>query len=243
MDEINRLSDLWIEVEFERENRRVAAVQFSFRKKHASELQFQPDLPMGEATHEEDRVTRLAKLMMEISVSKKDAESTALLYDDQLIIDTVQYVKDKYEKGEIKKSIGAYFLATIKKQAVVGESAYEKEQRAKKELAKRQTEAEKARAVAQDSESSAAWKIAVALFEDRLAQKTDVERQQLIAAFAESGLNSTIKAGLMKHGIERASVRAAFTGFAMPYLLTSEELKAAQAVLPSRGQKAAARHA
>lgn len=242
MDEINRLSDLWVEVEFERESRRVAAVQFSFRKKHVSELQFQPDLPMGEATHEEDRVTRLAKLMMEINVSKKDAESAALLYDDQLIIDTVQYAKDQFEKGEIKKSIGAYFLATIKKQAVVGESTYEKELRAKKDIAKRQKEAQSAKAVAKEMEGNSAWKSAVSLFEQRLAQKSEVERQQLIAAFAESGLNGTIRAGLNKQGIERASVRAAFTGFAMPYLLTAEELEGAQTVLPSRGVAVAARH-
>lgn len=239
MDEINRLSDLWIECGFERENRRVVAVQFSYRKKHDSEMQFQQVLPMSGTTHEEDRVSRLSRIMMDISVSKKDAESAALLYDDQLIIDTVQYVKDKYEQGEIKKSIGAYFLATIKKQAVVGESTYEKEQRAKKEQAKRQTEIAVEAETARESEHGNAWKTALAIFEERLEKKSDAERQELIDAFAQSGLNGTIKAGLAKSGIERPSVRAAFIGFAMPLLLSVDELAAANAMLPPVKKKTA----
>lgn len=108
MQEVNSISDIYLEIELKREKRKVVAIKFLIDGNK------QDSLPIEQS--ENFRPDLLAKLLDTFCLSDKQAKEVLVTHSEDRIIAVMQYVEEKYQAGKVKQGkIAPYFLNTLPK--------------------------------------------------------------------------------------------------------------------------------
>ncbi len=120
VEEVNKSSDIRIEPEFQREQRKIISIRFSI------EENTQQTIFNAEKTDEfiDIRETSTYQKLREHGIGEKLA-ITWVLQDEKKANEVIAYVEEKDKKKKIKSSTGAYIRKLIEEGAEVGQSPYE----------------------------------------------------------------------------------------------------------------------
>lgn len=142
VDEINRVSDIRLTPEFQKEGRKVSAVRFLIAETPQQSL-LKPEV-MDE--HAELRESETFKRLQEHGIGERLAMAW-ILQDEERARAVVEYVEEKDKKKQVKGSVAGYIRKLIEDGADVGSSAYEakKVQAEKASTEKVRTEAQNTR--------------------------------------------------------------------------------------------------
>ena len=143
--EINRVSDIELEPEFQRQSRKVIAVRFLITENPQQTLL----KPVIQDDHEAIRETEIFKRLLEHGIGER-LSILWILQDEERAQKVVEYVEAKARKKQVKGSTAGYIRSLYESDAVVGKTPFEekKEQKAqvkieaelRKELEKRRAE-------------------------------------------------------------------------------------------------------
>ncbi len=136
--EINRVSDIQLEPEFQRQGRKVSAVRFLIAENPQQTLL----KPMIEDDHVAIRDTAIFKRLLDHGIGERLA-ILWILQDEERARQVVEYVEAKAKKKQVKGSTAGYIRTLYESDAVVGKTPFE----AKKEQeTQAKTEAEQRKA-------------------------------------------------------------------------------------------------
>jgi Initiator Replication protein len=129
--DINRVSDIELEPEFQKQGRKVNAVRFLITENPQQMLL----KPVIQDDHEAIRETEIFKRLLEHGIGERLA-ILWLLQDEERAQKVVEYVEAKARKKQVKGSTAGYIGSLYESDAVVGKSPFEekKEQEAKKKI-------------------------------------------------------------------------------------------------------------
>lgn len=189
--EINRVSDLIVEPEYQRQGRFVTEIRFIVRENpQRSLLDLNSDV--GGV-----RESETYKLLMDLGVGASLALSM-VQKDEKRALEIALYTKERFENGEITGSAGGYIRTLVESNAVVTKP--KKEKKAEKPVAA--SSAGRADEDAKDAQSARSRKAVSTL--------TDDERAALVAEFIEqTGATSyMVDKGRFRAATESTSFRA-----------------------------------
>lgn len=126
--EINRVSDIQLEPEFQKQGRKVSAVRFLITENPQQSLL----KPMIEDDHAAIRESEVFKRLLEHGIGERLA-ILWILQDEERARQVVEYVEAKAKKKQVKGSTAGYIRTLYESDAVVGKTPFEakKEQEAK----------------------------------------------------------------------------------------------------------------
>ncbi len=108
MQEVNSVSDIYLDIELKREKRKVVAVKFTIENNRQDSLSIEP----SENFHPD----LLAKLLDTFCLTDKQAKEVLVTHSEDRIIAVMRYVEERYQAGKIGAGkIAIYFLRTIPK--------------------------------------------------------------------------------------------------------------------------------
>lgn len=153
IEKINEVSDIVIEVEYEKQVRTVVALKFHVREKTDDEKQAMqtalPGMSFPESVDAfaEVRNTEAFKALIKHGIAERLALAWIGERGEQGIIDLVAYTEEKDKQNLIKTNTRTYLTHLVKTGAEVGASEYDKEKAKAKqgEVIEAQTEAQKNR--------------------------------------------------------------------------------------------------
>jgi len=174
MQEINTISDISVEVELKREQRRVVALKFLVRENS------QPSLPMDAPDVFDNAL--LARLQDHFCLTEKQAKDAVVQHSEDRLAAVMTYVEDRYKLNKIAKGkIAPYFLKVLKDGDLPAssESAFDRE--AKATVAKKTAAAKEAAAA--EAESQAQLKSLMDEAKRRVTALSESERTAFGVAF------------------------------------------------------------
>jgi plasmid replication initiation protein len=140
--EINRVSDIQLEPEFQKQGRKIAAVRFLITENPQQTLL----KPMIEDDHAAIRESEIFKRLLDHGIGERLA-ILWILQDEERAQQVVEYVEAKARKKQVKGSTAGYIRTLYESDAVVGKTPFEakKEQEAKAKIEAEQREAKEKR--------------------------------------------------------------------------------------------------
>jgi plasmid replication initiation protein len=140
--EINRVSDIQLEPEFQRQGRKVSAVRFLVTENPQQTLL----KPMIEDDHAAIRESEIFKRLLDHGIGERLA-ILWILQDEERARQVVEYVEAKARKKQVKGSTAGYIRTLYESDAVVGKTQFEakKEQEAKAKIEVEQRKAKENR--------------------------------------------------------------------------------------------------
>lgn len=162
MEKINEVSDIMIDVEYEKHGRSVVALKFFVREKTDEEKQVMQTVLPGMSFPEsvdafaEVRNTEAFKALTKHGIAERLAFVWIQERGEQGVIDLVNYTEEKDAQNLIKTNTRTYLTHLVKTGAEVGASEYDKEKAKAKQVqaVEAQTEAQKKRIAELRSEFS-----------------------------------------------------------------------------------------
>lgn len=153
MEKINEVSDIMIDVEYEKHGRSVVALKFFVREKTEAEKQAMqtalPGMSFPESVDAfaEVRNTEAFKALTKHGIAERLAFAWIQERGEQGVIDLVAYTEEKDAQNLIKTNTRTYLTHLVKTGAEVGASEYDKEKAKAKQVqaVEAQTEAQKKR--------------------------------------------------------------------------------------------------
>lgn len=153
MEKINEVSDIMIDVEYEKHGRSVVALKFFVREKTDEEKQVMqtalPGMSFPESVDAfaEVRNTEAFKALTKHGIAERLAFAWIQERGEQGVIDLVNYTEEKDAQNLIKTNTRTYLTHLVKTGAEVGASEYDKEKAKVKQVrtVEAQTEAQKQR--------------------------------------------------------------------------------------------------
>jgi hypothetical protein len=118
--EINRVSDIELEPEFQKKGRKVAAVRFLISENPQQTLL----KPVIEDDHETIRETEIFKRLLEHGIGERLA-ILWILQDEARARQVVEYVEARARKKQVKGSTAGYIRTLYESDAVVGKTPFE----------------------------------------------------------------------------------------------------------------------
>jgi len=119
--EINRVSDIQLEPEFQKQGRKVSAVRFLVTEN----LQQTLLKPMIEDDHAAIRKSEIFKRLLEHGIGERLA-ILWILQDEERARQVVEYVEARAKKKQVKGSTAGYIRTLYESDAIVGKSPFEK---------------------------------------------------------------------------------------------------------------------
>jgi hypothetical protein len=149
VEEINRISDIQLVPEFQKQGRRVTAVRFLITENPQQSLL----KPMIQDDHEAIRETEIFKRLLEHGIGERLA-ILWILQDEERAKSVVEYVEAKARKKQVKGSTAGYIRTLYESDAVVGKTLFEtkKEQEAEGKIEEEQRKALEKRRTKLESE-------------------------------------------------------------------------------------------
>jgi plasmid replication initiation protein len=142
--EINRVSDIQLEPEFQKQGRKIAAVRFLISENPQQTLL----KPMIEDDHAAIRESKIFRRLLEHGIGERLA-ILWILQDEERARQVVEYVEAKARKKQVKGSTAGYIRTLYESDAVVGKTPFEE----RKEQADQDKIAEKQRKVLEKERS------------------------------------------------------------------------------------------
>jgi len=139
VDEINRVSDILLEPEYDKNGRRVTKVRFLIRENPQHSL-FKPGVT---DEHEAIRETKTYQRLREHGIGERLAIAW-VLQDEEHASAVVDYVEAKDRKRQVKGPTAGYIRTLIEEHADVGKPAYEVAKEKKERSATKDDQAERA---------------------------------------------------------------------------------------------------
>jgi hypothetical protein len=142
VEEINRISDIQLVPEFQKQGRKVTAVRFLITENPQQSLL----KPMIQDDHAAIRESQIFKRLLEHGIGERLA-ILWILQDEERARQVVEYVEAKARKKQVKGSTAGYIRTLYESNAVVGKTLFEekKEQDAKTRIEAAQREAQEKR--------------------------------------------------------------------------------------------------
>jgi plasmid replication initiation protein len=142
VEEINRISDIQLVPEFQKQGRKVTAVRFLITENPQQSLL----KPMIQDDHAAIRESQIFKRLLEHGIGERLA-ILWILQDEERARQVVEYVEAKARKKQVKGSTAGYIRTLYESDAVVGKTPFEekKEQDAKAKIEAAQREAQEKR--------------------------------------------------------------------------------------------------
>jgi plasmid replication initiation protein len=139
VEEINRISDIQLVPEFQKQGRKVTAVRFLITENPQQTLL----KPMIEDDHAAIRESEIFKRLLDHGIGERLA-ILWILQDEERARQVVEYVEAKARKKQVKGSTAGYIRTLYESDAVVGKTPFEekKEQEARAKIEAEQREAE-----------------------------------------------------------------------------------------------------
>ena len=147
VEEINRISDIQLVPEFQKQGRKVTAVRFLITENPQQTLL----KPVIQDDHAAIRESELFKRLLEHGIGERLA-ILWILQDEERARQVVEYVEAKARKKQVKGSTAGYIRTLYESDAVVGKSSFEEkkeqedqgeiEEKQRKALVKRRSELE-----------------------------------------------------------------------------------------------------
>jgi len=205
--EINDCSDIYVEAEYRREKRKIAAIRFVIQDNNQTHFDF-----FGEQKSEKQALKQ--ELKDRFGFSDADIKSVVDMHDEVYIRDCLDYVAEKVKKNEIKTSVTGYALSVIKKGANVKKPAILLEQEQAKVTRKRKSTVAAKKKTEKEKQREAD-------IETALSQLPEIQREQILAAFKDSIKGNAILFNrLEKNGLKSVPVKKAFYHYyATEYLM------------------------
>ncbi|MGZ8212876.1 MAG: RepB family plasmid replication initiator protein [Methylosarcina sp.] len=140
--EINRVSDIQLEPEFQKQGRKIAAIRFLITEN----LQQTLLKPMIEDDHAAIRESEIFKRLLEHGIGERLA-ILWILQDEERARQVVEYVEAKARKKQVKGSTAGYIRTLYESDAVVGKTPFEakKEQESQAKIEDEQRKAHEKR--------------------------------------------------------------------------------------------------
>jgi hypothetical protein len=142
VQEINLLSDLTVNAEFQKEKRRVVAVRFLVVDK------VQKSLPL-ELSGGIFNQKLLIRLQDDFGFAQKQAKETLVSYDEEYIVQILDFVESEIREGRVN-NVPPFTKKAIEKDFRPKISRIEREQEKKKEALQRKVKADKAKLVKEE---------------------------------------------------------------------------------------------
>lgn len=133
VEKINEVSDIMMDVEFEKQGRSVVAIKFHVREKSDDEkLEMQTTLPGLSLSESVDafaevRNTEAFKALTRHGISERLAFAWIREKGEQVVLDLVVYTEERDAQNLIKTNTRTYLTSLVKAGAEVGQSEYEKQ--------------------------------------------------------------------------------------------------------------------
>lgn len=142
VEEINRISDIQLVPEFQKQGRKVTAVRFLITENPQQSLL----KPMIQDDHAAIRESQIFQRLLEHGIGERLA-ILWILQDEERARQVVEYVEAKARKKQVKGSTAGYIRTLYESDAVVGKTPFEtkKEQEAKTKIEAAQREAQEKR--------------------------------------------------------------------------------------------------
>lgn len=136
--EINRVSDIQLEPEFQKQGRKIAAVRFLITENPQQTLL----KPVIQDDHEAIRESEIFKRLLEHGIGERLA-ILWILQDEDRARQVVEYVEAKAKKKQVKGSTAGYIRTLYESDAVVGKTLFEekKEQEDQEKIEEKQRKA------------------------------------------------------------------------------------------------------
>lgn len=149
MKEINRISDIEIDVEYKKEGRKVSSVRFIV-KENPQKILLQPII---NEEHEAIRTKEIYKRLIEHGIGEKLA-ILWIIQDEERVSKIVKYVEEKDHNKKIKGSTAGYIRSLVEGDAQIEKSEYQKnkEQKERATLEKIEKERKKEKKINFDKE-------------------------------------------------------------------------------------------
>jgi len=202
--EVNTISDITLDVEMRKENRRVVGLKFTIASNPQAALAM-------EAPHSFN-AELLARLAEFFCLTEKQAKEVLVTHSEERILAVMKYVEDRYTLGKVKQGkIAPYFLKVVKDGDIAPqESAFDREKRESSKAKKASVDAGEARDRAR-AELVAERYAAVRQYWEALAE---AQRDELNAGFAEVlTQNPMLFAMWKKSGTKSKAVETEFCNF------------------------------
>ena len=177
VEEVNKSSDIHIEPEFQREQRKITSIRFSV------EENTQQALFNKESTDEftDIRENTTYKKLREHGISDRLA-TTLVAQDEKRANEIIEYVEEKDRKNKIQSSTGAYIKKLIEEGAEVGKSLYKTKKEEEEKTIQDQKQSEEQEKAAKNQEI----KKKIAEMFERFDPLPEAKKTALRKAFAKT---------------------------------------------------------
>jgi len=206
---VNEISNIEVETELQRENRKVVAVRFLIKEKYQS----LPDLTSAGIELDPKLINKL----MEFGLSEKHAKTEATLRTEEYITNVLNYVENKVKSGKVK-DVPAYTVRALKEGWMDIETKFSRNKKALEEY--------KEQAIKYDAELN----VLKAAFSDFRKSRVANVRNKLTQDELDE-LSTEFVAGLQPHerdmykrnGFDSAIIQNIFNKFITDRYLTKPE--------------------
>lgn len=204
MKEVNTISDITVDVEMRKENRRVVGLKFTIASNPQGALAIE-----APHTFNNELVARLSEFFC---LTDKQAKDVLVTHSEERILAVMKYVEDRYTQGKVKQGkIAPYFLKVVKDGDIAPqESAFDRAKQDASKSKKANVDAGEARDRVR-AELVTERYAAVRAYWDGLSE---AEREQENGEFAQVLLqNPLLHAMWKKNGTKSKAVETEFCNF------------------------------
>lgn len=195
MREINKLSNIQLEMETRRKGRSVTGLRFLV--KHNKQLSL-----VGMEEEDEISESRAYLALREQGISKTLARSWVLEFDEEYIFDKLDLASSQAASGKIKSSKAGFLKAAVEQdyhnEGAAKKKALEAAQERKAAREKLERELEALKTAQRDAETAYRWSTAE-IIEEAFQELSEGQREAVTAEF-QLGLSSTIYVNAFKKG-------------------------------------------
>lgn len=208
MKEVNTHSDIVLDLEMRKENRRVVGVKFSIQSNPQGALAMDTPFTFNEVLQQ--------RLMEFFCLTEKQAKETLVAHSEERIQSVMKYVEERYEHGRVKQGkIAPYFLKVVKDGDIaVNESGFDRVKRETAASKKAAVQVTATQAQMRDQAKSDFIAERNAAVREYYVALPDDARAQMDARFAQAlEQNQLLFAMWKKSGIKSKAVETAFVDF------------------------------
>lgn len=195
MKEVNKLSNIQLEMETRMKGRSVTGLRFLVRPNSQLSL-------IGMDSEDDITQTPAYKALLAEGISKTLARAWVLEYDEEYIFDKLDLAGSEAAKGKIKSSKAGFLKAAVEQdfhnEGAAKKKALEAAQERKTAREKLERELEALRTAQREAETSYRWHTAE-IIEEAFQELSEGQREAVTAEF-QLGLSSTIYANAFKKG-------------------------------------------
>jgi len=115
ISEINQKTDLFIEVDYQMQGRRVTAIKFIIYKNKENSNLFNLLIQDTKTQPQKNKDTKVYRLLINHGFTDEEIKISINSYSEAHLLKSIQIAKDDFQNGKVKKSLKLYTKAVIEK--------------------------------------------------------------------------------------------------------------------------------